>query len=480
MVGSTRFFGSRGRSPAPAGTQAVGRADVERRVQLAVAEAQAYADERVAADRQQVDIALERRSLLAVAEAQAYADERAVALSREAGAEARAHADRRIDTITAENASREEVERRVQLAIAEAQAFAAGLVAPLVRNVDAFRQHVPGFLNAASSVAAFGYGLAELRRKVEDVVAAQEAERQQTAARSDELARVRDDVAALRVLLDGRLAEQRDGAERIAEAQRRELALLRQEVETAGPVSRGELDQFRRTLDETAARMVEDSSNLWRAATDANRGIGDLWKRLEFVRKEIMYEMKFGGGKAGAARERLTPRIVSAEKVNGLRTGGLKLNLGCGHVPLDGYVNIDQRDLPGVDVVADAGDLPFEPGSVETIFSAHMLEHFPKEHLRRLLPYWRTLLTPSGTFHAVVPDGEAMLAGVTSGTYSFEDFRMVLFGAQEYDGDFHYNLLTPSSLSEVLVEAGFAEPTIMARARKNDICFEFEIEAPRG
>ena len=45
------------------------------------------------------------------------------------------------------------------------------------------------------------------------------------------------------------------------------------------------------------------------------------------------------------------------------------------------------RDLPGVDVVAKAGDLPFEPGSVDEIYSAHLLEHFPQEAMRRrLLP----------------------------------------------------------------------------------------------
>ena len=55
--------------------------------------------------------------------------------------------------------------------------------------------------------------------------------------------------------------------------------------------------------------------------------------------------------------------------------------------PMEGYVNVDMRELPGIDVVATVDDLPFEPGTLDEIFSSHTLEHFPQEVLRRqLLP----------------------------------------------------------------------------------------------
>ena len=88
-------------------------------------------------------------------------------------------------------------------------------------------------------------------------------------------------------------------------------------------------------------------------------------------------------------------------------------------MPRDGYINIDKRELPNVDIVSDVGDLGFEPGSILEICSSHVLEHFPQEELRRrLLPYWLTLLAQGGTFRAVVPDGEAMLAAVGRGHLS--------------------------------------------------------------
>lgn len=213
--------------------------------------------------------------------------------------------------------------------------------------------------------------------------------------------------------------------------------------------------------------------DIWQAAANANKEIGELWKRVEFVRKEIMYELKYGR----KSSQQLPARILSSEKFESARSTGIKINLGCGHLPLQDYLNVDQRELPGVDIVAEAGALPFEQGSLQEIFSAHVLEHFPQQQLQRLLPYWRGLLSPNGSFRAIVPDGEAMLSGIADGSYRFDYFREVLFGAQEYEGDFHFNLLTPDSLTELLKEAGFDEISVPVRGRKNDICFEFEISA---
>ena len=128
--------------------------------------------------------------------------------------------------------------------------------------------------------------------------------------------------------------------------------------------------------------------------------------------------------------------------------------------------------------MAEAGELPFEPGSVDEIASAHLVEHFPQEEMRRrLLPHWRNLLKPGGRLRAVTPDGEAMLGGLAAGSYGFEDFREVLFGGQEYQGDFHYNLFTPDSLRRLVEEAGFTSVDVPVRGRRNGQCFEFELVA---
>ena len=53
-----------------------------------------------------------------------------------------------------------------------------------------------------------------------------------------------------------------------------------------------------------------------------------------------------------------------------------RLHLGCGDKHLDGWINIDHQDLPGVDVVADVTKgLNFS--NAEAVYAEHFLEHLP-------------------------------------------------------------------------------------------------------
>ena len=58
----------------------------------------------------------------------------------------------------------------------------------------------------------------------------------------------------------------------------------------------------------------------------------------------------------------------------------LRLNLGCGRHPIEGWTNIDAVSLPGVDVVADLdrcreSPLPFAESTADAFLLAHVLEH---------------------------------------------------------------------------------------------------------
>jgi len=307
------------------------------------------------------------------------------------------------------------------------------------KQIGDMRQHIPALLNATASVPALGHEFAALR-------AAQ--------AKADEGIQIIN--------------------ERQSTAEKREdqWSTALYNLETASNENRSEHAK----LWENAEKSRADRGNLWKSVEEATRSIDELWSRIEFVRKEILYEMRFGV--AAPAGTKPTTKIVSESKLEAARqSGNILLNLGCGQIPLDGYINVDARELPGVDIVADVGHLPFDIKNVDEISSFHVLEYFSQEQLRRLLPYWRSLLRSSGKFRAVVPDGEAMLNYYAAGTYTFEDFRMVLFGAQEYDGNFHFNMFTPDSLIKLMAEAGFSEIRVTTRGRKKDISYEFEIVA---
>lgn len=287
-------------------------------------------------------------------------------------------------------------------------------------------------------------------------------------------ARIETRVAPIEQRLDRLEVRAEQGGTEAEAAWRQHLPAFLNAVSTVGAFG----FQLRRERAESAAALTEFESKL----ETTRQEIARLWERIEFSRREVLFEVRYGDGASSvpelpsAPVPPIAPRILAPEKLHG--DGALRVNLGCGHVPLEGYVNVDARDLPGIDVVADVAALPFDPGSIAAIHAAHLLEHFPQEALRRrLLPYWKSLLAPGGSLCAIVPDGAAMIAEAATGAYPFEDFREVLFGAQDYAQDFHYNLFTPDSLHALLADAGFRQIEVVDRARRNGRCFEFEIVA---
>ncbi len=209
--------------------------------------------------------------------------------------------------------------------------------------------------------------------------------------------------------------------------------------------------------------------------------IDELWARIEFVRREVMYEVRYAGGApTEAAPAAIESRVVDAERVDRLAADGLRLNLGCGHLPLPDHVNVDMRELPGVDVVAAIDDLPFDDGSVREIHSAHVLEHFAEEELhRRLLPYWLSKLEPGGRFRAVVPDGLSMIEAYGRGEVDFADLKSVLYGGQEYEGDFHFTMFAADTLTDLLERSGFVDVVVEDSGRRNDISLELQVAGRR-
>jgi predicted SAM-dependent methyltransferase len=178
------------------------------------------------------------------------------------------------------------------------------------------------------------------------------------------------------------------------------------------------------------------------------------------------------------------PRVVDADRLRrklDAMGGKIRVNLGCGEKPLGDYVNIDFREVPHVDVVADARRLPFEEKSLSEIASSHLVEHFRPHHFETVvLPYWRSLLRVKGLLRTVCPNWEEMLRRVQHGDMSLEDFRLVTFGAQDYFGDEHFSMYTPQTFAELLERSGFGQIEVVVEARQNGLCPEMEIIAEKG
>jgi predicted SAM-dependent methyltransferase len=96
----------------------------------------------------------------------------------------------------------------------------------------------------------------------------------------------------------------------------------------------------------------------------------------------------------------------------------MRLNLGCGAFPLEGFTSIDADPAVQPDVVATVPPLPYPDGAVAEIYMGHLLEHFDYEDGQALLRECYRVLMPGGRLGVVVPDTRAImrlwLAGVGS------------------------------------------------------------------
>ena len=67
----------------------------------------------------------------------------------------------------------------------------------------------------------------------------------------------------------------------------------------------------------------------------------------------------------------------------------IKLNLGCGDKILKGFVNVDIKKFPGVNIAADLNkNLPFKDNYADYILCEHVIEHLEKP-IDFLLELWR-------------------------------------------------------------------------------------------
>jgi ubiquinone/menaquinone biosynthesis C-methylase UbiE len=84
-----------------------------------------------------------------------------------------------------------------------------------------------------------------------------------------------------------------------------------------------------------------------------------------------------------------------------------KINIGCGELTKDGYVNIDlhPEEYPGKGILgADALHLPFKDESIDEIYMSHFLEHLTYLNVDLGMREWRRVLKIGGKIIIIVPD----------------------------------------------------------------------------
>jgi len=131
---------------------------------------------------------------------------------------------------------------------------------------------------------------------------------------------------------------------------------------------------------------------------------------------------------------------------------GLKLNLGCGKVPMEGYVNIDIATDCDVTLDLEDAKFPFADGSCDEIHASHVFEH-----IRNIIPLMnecQRVLKPKGKMVVMVPCYPAPEAFsdpthvrfFTTKSFEYFDRRSPLWAAHEYG-------IKPFSFTKVNLQA---------------------------
>jgi predicted SAM-dependent methyltransferase len=141
--------------------------------------------------------------------------------------------------------------------------------------------------------------------------------------------------------------------------------------------------------------------------------------------------------------------------------GPYRLHLGCGHIRLKGFCNVDALEVGGVDVIDDIRKLErFPKGSVQEIYTCHVLEHFAHDEVQPLLKRWFDILQPGGTIRISVPDIDRIVRIYHKNFKHFETrghspWIGLIYGGQTTPYDFHKTGFNACWLSYQLELCGF-------------------------
>ena len=102
---------------------------------------------------------------------------------------------------------------------------------------------------------------------------------------------------------------------------------------------------------------------------------------------------------------------------------------------------------PEVDIVMDLKNLTFAPGSIEELYSFHVLDHLFVSEILATMKNWKACLGPAGVMYVVVDDFEVLARGFVSGDFSIDFWN---------DNFSHPACITRDSLLGFCVKAGFS------------------------
>lgn len=144
----------------------------------------------------------------------------------------------------------------------------------------------------------------------------------------------------------------------------------------------------------------------------------------------------------------------------------MRLNLGCGKMVLDGFVNIDIQQNPKakrpLDILADVRNVPLQDECADEVHAYHVIEHFYRFDVDAAVAEWKRLLKDGGLLVLELPNIEACARNLLAGL----DDQMCMWGF--YGDPSHKDKFmchpwgyTPKSIRQLLADGGFKDIRIL-------------------
>lgn len=141
----------------------------------------------------------------------------------------------------------------------------------------------------------------------------------------------------------------------------------------------------------------------------------------------------------------------------------LTLNVGCGNRTYREYpaqhkcINYDIRSLKTVDMVGDVCCLPFKNETFDYILASDIVEHFPLAQTEQVLKEWTRVLKPKSKIEFRLPNLRAICEKYIQGKHSARLTSWLLYGGQDYAGNFHYVGFDRAFFKEILSSVDLQE-----------------------
>jgi predicted SAM-dependent methyltransferase len=156
----------------------------------------------------------------------------------------------------------------------------------------------------------------------------------------------------------------------------------------------------------------------------------------------------------------------------------MKLNIGCGKIYKQGFINIDSFDSTVADKMMSADNLKFSENSIDEIEACQLIEHLGIYDSINALVEWYRVLKPNGKLLIETPDMETSFKKfLDEGRETRKAVLSWIFGL-ETPGMTHKLCFPEELLVELLEKTGFIEikkthieaeknnPTLRIRCKK--------------